>query len=368
MPLAVTSVSHDVRPYREDGRQEAGFGGSKTLRDMVSRLLAVSALALLMSGCVSAVMDVPVADNKANQPLKASLISEMSRKKMTPADPILIRIFKDESELEIWKRDRTGRYALLKTFPMCRWSGKLGPKTKNGDRQAPEGFYQVSASMLNPDSQYYLSFNLGYPNKLESALGYSGEALMVHGACSSSGCFALTDAGVAEIYSVVREAIKGGQSSFQVQAFPFRMTAENMAKNRNDPNFGFWTNLKQGYDSFEVAGRPPKVSYCGRRYVFDAEFEGGDPRDPLASCPPLLNAPNPAVVARGEADARKVETIVASGTNITAHAYADGGMNVSFRKLLKSRGAAALAKQVSLDGVPISRPEAALEDPHSSGE
>ena len=334
----------------------------------VSQILQVSALALLMSGCVSTVLDMPVADNKANQPLKASLISDMSRKKMTPADPILIRIFKDESELEIWKRDRTGRYALLKTFPMCRWSGKLGPKMKNGDRQAPEGFYQVSASMLNSNSQYYLSFNLGYPNKLESALGYSGEALMVHGACSSSGCFALTDAGVAEIYSVVREAIKGGQSSFQVQAFPFRMTAENMAKNRNDPNFDFWKNLKQGYDSFEVTGHPPKVSYCGRRYVFDAEFAGGDPRDPLASCPPLLNSENPAVVARGGADSRRIETILASSTNITAHAYADGGMNIIFRKLLKNRGAAALAKQTSLDEVPISRPDAALEDPHSSGE
>ncbi len=339
----------------------------------LSRFLTVPALAIFMSGCVSTVLNV--ADNanlnvadKAGQPLKASLVSELTRRKMTPADPILIRIFKDESELEIWKRDRAGRYALLKTFPMCRWSGKLGPKTKNGDRQAPEGFYQVSAGMLNPSSQYYLSFNLGYPNKLESALGYSGEALMVHGACSSSGCFALTDAGVAEIYAIVREAIKGGQTSFQVQAFPFRMTPENMAKNRNDPNFGFWTNLKQGYDSFEVTGRPPKVSYCGRRYVFDADFEGGDPRDPLAPCPPLSNPLNGSVVARGEADARKTEAILAAGTNITAHAYADGGMNVSFRKLLKNRGAAALAKQTSLDDVPISRPEAALADPHSAEE
>jgi len=339
----------------------------------LSRFLTVPALAIFMSGCVSTVLNV--ADNanlnvadKAGQPLKASLVSEMSRRKMTPADPILIRIFKDESELEIWKRDRTGRYALLKTFPMCRWSGKLGPKTKNGDRQAPEGFYQVSAGMLNPNSQYYLSFNLGYPNKLESALGYSGEALMVHGACSSSGCFALTDAGVAEIYAIVREAVKGGQTSFQVQAFPFRMTPENMAKNRNDPNFSFWTNLKQGYDNFAVTGRPPKVSYCGRQYVFDADFEGGDPRDPLAPCPSLSTPLNAAVVARGEADARKTEAILASGANITAHAYADGGMNVSFRKLLKSRGAAALAKQTSLDDVPVSRPEAALADPHSAEE
>ena len=339
-----------------------------TLLQKLLRFSTVSALAIFMSGCVSTVLDVPVADNKANQPIKASLISDMSRRKMTPADPILIRIFKDESELEIWKRDRSGRYALLKTFPMCRWSGKLGPKTRNGDRQAPEGFYTVSAGMLNPNSQYYLSFNLGYPNKLESALGYRGEALMVHGACSSSGCFALTDAGVAEIYSVVREAIRGGQSSFQVQAFPFRMTPENMAKNRSDPNYDFWTNLKQGYDNFEVTGRPPKVSYCGRRYVFDAEFEGGDPRDPLAACPPVLNSGNAAVAARDDADARKTQALLTSGIAIEAHAYSDGGMHPSFRKLLQSRGAAALAKKISLDDVPISRPEAALADPHSPGE
>ncbi|MBN9218505.1 MAG: murein L,D-transpeptidase [Mesorhizobium sp.] len=327
--------------------------------------LTLPALALVMSACVSTVLDV---DNKANQPIAASLISDMSKRKMMPADPILIRIFKDESELEIWKRDRTGRYALLKTFPMCRWSGKLGPKTRNGDRQAPEGFYNVSAGMLNPNSQYYLSFNLGYPNKLESALGYSGEALMVHGACSSSGCFALTDAGVAEIYAVAREAIRGGQSSFQVQAFPFRMTPENMARNRNDPNFDFWTNLKQGYDILEVTGRQPRVTYCGRRYVFDATFEGGDPRDPLASCPPMLNAENGAVVARRVSDERKMEADLASGTNISAHAYSDGGMHPSFRKLLKSRGPAVLAQKTSLDDVPISRPDAALADPHAPSE
>lgn len=327
--------------------------------------LTLPALALVMSACVSTVLDV---DNKANQPIAASLISDMSKRKMTPADPILIRIFKDESELELWKRDRTGRYALFKTFPMCRWSGKLGPKTRNGDRQAPEGFYNVSAGMLNPNSQYYLSFNLGYPNKLESALGYSGEALMVHGACSSSGCFALTDAGVAEIYAIAREAIRGGQSSFQVQAFPFRMTPENMARNRNDPNFDFWTNLKQGYDILQVTGRQPKVSYCGRRYVFDATFEGGDPRDPLAACPPLLSAEDRAVAARRNSDDRKMEAILASGTNISAHAYSDGGMHPSFRRLLKNRGAAVLAQKTSFDDVPISRPDAALADPHTLSE
>ncbi|MEP3439139.1 MAG: murein L,D-transpeptidase family protein [Hoeflea sp.] len=323
------------------------------------------ALAVSMTACVSTVLDV---DNKANQPIAANLVSDMKKRKMTPADPILVRIFKDESELEIWKRDRTGRYALLKTFPMCRWSGKLGPKTKEGDRQAPEGFYHVSAGMLNPNSQYYLSFNLGYPNKLESALGYTGDALMVHGACTSAGCYALTDAGVAQIYAIVREAIRGGQSSFQVQAFPFRMTPENMARNRNDPNFDFWTNLKQGYDILEVTGRQPQLSYCGRRYVFDATFEGGNPRNPLASCPPLLSAENDVVAARRVSDERKMEAILASGTVISAHAYSDGGMHPSFRKLLKSRGAEVLAQTASLKNVPVSRPDAALADPHTPGE
>ncbi|WP_208867843.1 L,D-transpeptidase family protein [Mesorhizobium delmotii] len=326
--------------------------------------MALIALSAVISGCVSTVLEV---DNKSAQPIPAKLVGEMSKRKMSPADPILVRIFKQESELEIWKRKRTGRYALLKTYPMCRWSGKLGPKKKDGDRQAPEGFYHVSASMLNPNSQYYLSFNLGYPNRLESALGYDGEALMVHGACSSSGCYALTDQGVAEIYAVAREALRGGQAAFQVQAFPFRMTAENMAKNRNDPNFSFWADLKRGYDIFEANKRQPKVSYCDGRYVFDAEFGADEPSDPLAACPPQPNAEGLAVATSFENSTGGVGTPAGSRA-ISAHAYSDGGMHPSFRKLLRNRGAKDLAKMTSVTAVPVSRPDAALADPHSANE
>jgi murein L,D-transpeptidase YafK len=329
------------------------------------KMVGIGVLALMLSACVSTVLDV---DGKATQPIPAALVAEMSRKSMSPSAPILIRIFKQESELEIWKRDRKGQFALLKTYPMCRWSGKLGPKTRNGDRQAPEGFYHVNAGMLNPNSQYYLSFNLGYPNRLEAALGYSGEALMVHGACSSSGCYALTDEGVAEIYAVAREALRGGQAAFQVQAFPFRMTPQNMAKNRNDPNVAFWTDLKRGYDIFEVSRRQPKVSHCGGRYVFDTEFEGGEPRSPLAACPPALNPPDPAVASRIEADRLATEVLLANGSVLTAHAYADGGMHPMFRTLLERNGEKALAKRTSRTSVPISRPEAALADQHSPRE
>lgn len=320
-------------------------------------------MGFITAGCVSSVLDV---DKKAIQPVPASLMTGMSTKSMSPSSPILVRIFKQESELEIWKRDRSGRFSLLKTYPMCRWSGKLGPKTRNGDRQAPEGFYHVSASMLNPRSQYYLSFNLGYPNRLEAALGYSGEALMVHGACSSSGCYALTDKGVAEIYAVAREALKGGQTMFQVQAYPFRMTPENMAKHRNDSNFAFWNNIKQGYDIFEVTRQQPKVSYCGRQYVFDAEFDGGEPSDPLAACPPGKKPENPAIAARRDAEKRAIDSLLASGIAPSAHAYSDGGMHPSFRKLLERNGAKSLAKSTSLTSVPISRPDAVLAGPPSS--
>lgn len=320
---------------------------------------------LLLAGCVTSVLDV---NTRGTQPIPAKLVAEMSAKSMLPSSPVLVRIFKQESELEIWKQDRSGRYALLKTYPMCRWSGKLGPKTRDGDRQAPEGFYHVTAGMLNPASQYYLSFNLGYPNRLEAALGHTGEALMVHGACSSSGCFALTDEGVAEIYAVARDALRGGQASFQVQSFPFRMTPANMAKNSSDPNFAFWTDLKRGHDLFELTRRQPTVSYCGGRYVFNAAFPGAGPRDPLAACPPEADTLPPAIAAKTEGDRIKAEELVTTGTALRAHAYTDGGMHPVFRKLLARDGDKSLAKKVSTSSVPISRPAAALADPHSPRE
>ncbi|WP_425326593.1 L,D-transpeptidase family protein [Pseudaminobacter salicylatoxidans] len=319
--------------------------------------LAALALSTALAGCVSSVLDPNV---KASQPIPARLVSQMTAKQMKPSDPIVVRIFKEESELEIWKRDRSGRYARLKSYPMCRWSGQLGPKKRNGDRQAPEGFYQVNVRMLNPASQYYLSFDLGFPNKLEKALGYSGDSLMVHGACSSSGCYAMTDDGVSEIYAVVREALRGGQTSFQVQAFPFRMTPQNMARHRDDPNMPFWKNLKEGYDILEVKRRPPVVSACGGRYVFDAQFANGEPADPLAACPPMTSAPDPDLIARRDADARAMEAAAVSGSLISAHAYTDGGMHPSFRELLQKNGAKNLAKKTSRTNVPISRPDAVL--------
>ncbi|MBB4168906.1 murein L,D-transpeptidase family protein [Rhizobium sp. BK538] len=326
------------------------------------RGVALAAVAVVLSGCVQSLDDLGVASHD----IPPKLLASMRAKGMKPESPILVRIFKMESELEVWKVDGSGSYALLKTYPMCRWSGKLGPKTKTGDRQAPEGFYSVSTGGLNPKSQFYLSFNLGYPNRLETALGYSGEALMVHGACSSSGCFALTDQGVGEIYAVVETALKRGQQAFQVQAYPFRMTPQNLAAHRDDLNFAFWRNLKEGYDIFEVRRHEPRVAACGRKYVFDAEFKDGDPGDPLAACPERIDQSDPAVVAKSSADDRKYQELAAK--SFTPLAYQDGGMHPSFRALLKQNGDVKLAKKVSVIKYPISRPVAALANPFDGRE
>src|SRR5215210_5549225 len=205
---------------------------------------------------------------KHEAPIPAATLALMAAKNTTASSPILIRTFKKEAELEIWKQGRDGRFVHLKTFPICRWSGQLGPKLRTGDRQAPEGFYTVAPKQMNPNSSYYLSFDIGFPNAYDRARGATGSYLMVHGTCSSAGCFAMTDKAVGEIYSIAREAFAGGQGAFQFQSFPFRMTAQNMARHRSDPHIAFWRQLKEGSDRFEAAGEEPSVGVANGRYAF----------------------------------------------------------------------------------------------------
>ena len=317
------------------------------------RTLGALGLMTLAASCST----MSLGDIAPSTDITPRLAREIKAKGFAENQPVLVRIFKEESELEIWKKKPSGQYALFKTYPICRWSGKLGPKRKIGDRQAPEGFYSVSIGQLNPKSNYYLSFNLGYPNRLESALGYKGEALMVHGACSSSGCYAMSDQGVAEIYSIALKSLQSGQQTFQVQAYPFRMTAANMAAHRDDANVPFWRDLKVGYDSFERTRQEPKVSMCGGKYVFNKMFPGGEPVDPLAACP---------------GDTGKDDLVadagltVATAPDMHAYTYVDGGMHPSFRAMLKEYGAKRMATKVSVIKYPISRPDAALADPYEA--
>ncbi len=311
-------------------------------RSLVRALIASVVLAAggLLAGCNSD--EISLATNaKANQPVPPKLIAEMTEKDMDLQSPILVRLFKQEAELEVWKQDRSGRFALLKTYPICRWSGDLGPKVREGDRQAPEGFYAISPAQMNPQSAYYLSFNTGYPNAYDRALGHTGSQLMVHGDCSSRGCYAMTDEQIAEIYSLGRESFFGGQKSFQLQAYPFRMTPVNMAKHRNNPNMPFWKMIKEGYDHFEVTRQEPKVDFCEKKYVFDAVKPPDGKRDPVfeasAKCPAYVIPDEVADAVRERQQQDQIETakLIAKGTPVArVNTGIDGGMNKVFASKL----------------------------------
>ncbi len=270
--------------------------------------------------------------NRAEAPIPPQTIALMSEKGVDPESPTLIRAYKKESELEIWKMRPDGRYVHLKTFPMCRWSGQLGPKTREGDRQVPEGFYSITPGQMNPNSNYYLSFNVGYPNQLDRALGHTGGTIMVHGACSSAGCFSMTDAQIAEIYAIARTSFGGGQRAIQMQSFPFRMTPENLAKHRLDQNMAFWKQLKEGNDHFEVTQKEPRVAFCGRRYVFNATPGEGQNMDANGACPPLKRNPDIAlaVAEKSDQDNRKVAELADNGVKPVRLVYQDGGQHPSF--------------------------------------
>ncbi|KAB1073947.1 L,D-transpeptidase family protein [Methylobacterium planeticum] len=270
---------------------------------------------------------------KAEAPIPAATLAAMAAKGVTAQSPVLFRAYKRESEIEVWKKNGTGRYVYIKTFPICRWSGQLGPKRKNGDRQTPEGFYMVPKRQMNPNSRYYLSFDVGYPNAYDRAHGGTGSAVMVHGVCSSMGCFAMTDQSVGEIYAIARDALNAGQPAFQFQAYPFHMTAANMARQRTDPNIAFWRQLKEGSDRFEATGDELQVGVEAGRYVFAPS------RDP---------AKENAVAIRRAVEEARIAALVEEGTAAVRTTYSDGGQHAFWASLA--------AKGVSLGEV--SRPEA----------
>ncbi len=249
-------------------------------------LFAATAVA---AACVLAACSGPSMTeiSRGDVPISKETMSMLGRKGMDVGSPIFIRIFKEESELEVWKARDDGRFYHFKTYPICNWSGNVGPKTAVGDRQAPEGFYRVSDQQMNPNSQYYLAFNLGYPNAYDRAHQRTGHALMVHGNCKSVGCYAMTDALMEEIYTLAREALRGGQPAFEVHAFPFRMTEANLARYNGNPNMPFWKTLKQGYDFFEKYRMPPAVAVCEKRYLVNVRFSPSATVRPDDLCPPF---------------------------------------------------------------------------------
>ncbi|MFT0891759.1 L,D-transpeptidase family protein [Pseudochelatococcus sp. G4_1912] len=331
---------------------------------MFKRLVFFVGVGVALAGCQES--GKYASNAKARAPIPAQTVALMQEKGMKQSSPILIRSYKKESELEVWKMGPNGRYALLKTYAICRWSGQLGPKKKEGDRQAPEGFYTITPALMNPNSSYYLSFDTGYPNTYDRANGRTGSHLMVHGACSSAGCYSMTDEQIAEIYSIGREAFNGGQRKFQFQAYPFRMTAENMAKHRLDPNIDFWRNLKEGSDHFEATGQEPAVAVCGKRYVFNAR--NSNRFNASGACPALDIDPaiSQVVSAKSKADEAKIADLLSKGTPAVRLVYQDGGQHPVFTGGRQPGSSSLLAfsrRAPNYDASLVSRPDALAAGP-----
>ena len=194
------------------------------------------------------------------------LESRLEKAGLKRGAPVFIRIFKREFLLEVWLKGED-KFKLFASYPICRFSGRLGPKLKQGDRQSPEGIYTVNSRQLNPGSRWHRSFNLGFPNIFDRSHGRTGSYLMVHGGCSSIGCYAMTNDGVDEIWRIITASLNGGQKRFQVQAFPFRMTEANLQEKAGHKWQPFWGQLKVAYDLFEETRIPPHVDVCGGSYV-----------------------------------------------------------------------------------------------------
>jgi murein L,D-transpeptidase YafK len=208
-----------------------------------------------------------------NTPSIAQLDARLAEKGLALGNSAFIRIFKAESELEVWLL-KEGRFVLFATYPICFWSGTLGPKVHEGDKQSPEGIYSISARQLHFVGRWPRSINLGFPNAFDKALSRTGSYILVHGGCSSTGCFGMTNPVIEEIFRITERALGAGQLSVQVQVFPFRLTEENLRAYTSHEWYGFWRNLKVAYDSFERTRLPPRVSVCEGRYqVEDVNVE-----------------------------------------------------------------------------------------------
>lgn len=237
---------------------------------MKKLILVCFCLAVLIApAVVSAQVPESVRSREAIKRVKPYLTQKLQENGFQYGLPVFIRIFKQSNELEVWLKNGNS-FKLFKSYKICTYGfAGLGPKEKQGDGKAPEGFYRVYPKSLNPVSNFHLAFNLGYPNEFDRAHKRTGSALMIHGDCVSIGCYAMTDKAIEEIYALADGAFRNGQKSISVHIFPFRMTEEGMNKYDDSKNINFWRNLKEGHDYFEKEKNPPRVSVINKKYKFN---------------------------------------------------------------------------------------------------
>ena len=229
---------------------------------MLGFLFLPALLAFAHAGTVSETARSNAAYARQAPAVEASL----SEKGLALGNAVFLQITKHPAELTAYVQNSAGRFEPFRTWPVCSVSGDLGPKLKEGDFQAPEGFYRVRPAQMNPASSYHLSFNLGFPNAYDRANGRTGSFLMVHGACASVGCFAMTDPVIEEIWTLMEAAFRGGQKAVDVHIFPFPMTAANLSAHAGSEHAGFWQELQPAWDAFAATGKVPAVTVAGKAY------------------------------------------------------------------------------------------------------
>lgn len=223
----------------------------------------------------------PVQNDLVKRPIRSpkvprDLEGAMRYYKVKSGDPIFIRIVKDIRNLELWMQPGgRGDYVLVKEYPVLGMSGKLGPKEKKGDLQAPEGFYRTYKSLLNPNSSYHLSFNVGYPNNWDKLHGRTGSLIMIHGSDVSVGCYAMGDEGVEEIYGLVESYVKsrkGGQG-VPIHVYPFVPNTVRLLKEAKNKYFPFWCFLAEAWYWTEENRAPAPVEMRGRMLALENKAE-----------------------------------------------------------------------------------------------
>jgi murein L,D-transpeptidase YafK len=225
---------------------------------------------LIISSSIAFTQNIPESERSksAIERVRPELEVALKNLNLRYGSPIFIRIFKESNELELWIRNDQGNFTLFQTHPICYFSGNLGPKLKEGDCQAPEGFYNIMPKQLNPQSNFHLSMDIGYPNNYDRFYKRTGGDIFIHGNCVSIGCFAMTDSVIEKIYALADAAFRNGHPFFRVHIFPFRMTAENILQHADSQWMDFWRNLKEGYDYFEQKKMPPNVTVRNYNYKF----------------------------------------------------------------------------------------------------
>ncbi|MBU6373567.1 MAG: 2-dehydro-3-deoxyphosphooctonate aldolase [Alphaproteobacteria bacterium] len=238
------------------------------MRVFVLLVAAFAALCAPLAAAQSVSLPNSARSRAAEARVAPRLAQEMAAANLRLGAPVFVRIVKEVRTLELFVRsDVDGRFYRFRTYPICSFSGALGPKLREGDGQAPEGVYLVRPRQLNPVSSYHLSFDLGFPNAFDRANGRTGSALMVHGNCVSIGCYAMGDPAIEEIWTAMTAALRGGQAAVPVHAFPFAMTPQALAARATNPNAAFWADLAPIWAAFERDARPPAVVVRNGRYA-----------------------------------------------------------------------------------------------------